>query len=166
MPYNWNTQRKNTSELQILELWPHNSLTKSGFAGFIIVTFCLILIPLLALAGTIIFWGLLPFMMITLWGIWVALQKNYKSNQILERLQFGSTRLELTRTNPSGEVQNWECEGYWSRAHLYLKEGPVPNYVTLNGNGREVEIGAFLSEDERKALYDELRKALALYKTN
>ena len=166
MPYSWNTQRKNTSELKILELWPHNSLTKGGFAGFIIVTFCLILIPLLALAGTIIFWGLLPFMMITLWGIWVALQKNYKSNQILERLQFGSTRLELTRTNPSGEVQNWECEGYWSRAQLYLKEGPVPNYVTLNGNGREVEIGAFLSEDERKSLYDELRKALALYTTN
>ena len=164
MPYRWNTQQYNTSGMLCLELWPHNSLPKKGFAGFILATFCLTLIPLLALTGTILFWGLLPFMMIALWGIWLALQKSYKRNQILERLQFGATQLELTRANPSGEIQSWECEGYWSRAHLYPKEGPVPNYVTLNGNGREVEIGAFLSEDERRSLYDELRTALALYK--
>ena len=30
--------------------------------------------------------------------------------------------------------------------------------VTLRGGGREVEIGAFLSEDERKALFDELSR--------
>ena len=166
MPYRWNTQQHNKSEMRLLELWPHNSLPKRGFAGFIMITFCLILLPLLSLTGTIIFWGLLPFMMMALWGIWVALQKSYKRNQILERLQFGETQLELTRTNPSGEVQSWECEGYWSLAQLYPRGGPVPNYVTLNGNGREVEIGAFLSEDERKSLYDELRTALALYKTN
>jgi uncharacterized membrane protein len=32
--------------------------------------------------------------------------------------------------------------------------------VTLKGMGREVEIGAFLSEDERIELYIELHKAL------
>lgn len=32
----------------------------------------------------------------------------------------------------------------------------MPHYVTLSGAGREVEIGAFLSEDERKELYAEL----------
>jgi uncharacterized membrane protein len=37
----------------------------------------------------------------------------------------------------------------------------VPNYVTLSGAGREVEIGAFLSEDERKALYGELSDRVA-----
>ena len=84
----------------------------------------------------------------------------------MEKLQFGATKLELTRTNPSGKVQIWKCEGYWSSAQLYPTEGPVPNYVTLNGNGREVEIGAFLSQDERKSLYAELRVELALYKTN
>ena len=42
-------------------------------------------------------------------------------------------------------------------------QGPLPNYVTLSGNGREVEIGAFLSEDERKSLFKELKSALASY---
>jgi uncharacterized membrane protein len=42
----------------------------------------------------------------------------------------------------------------------YDTDGPVPHYVTLQGAGREVEIGAFLSEDERCALYDELRREI------
>jgi uncharacterized membrane protein len=48
--------------------------------------------------------------------------------------------------------------------HLYGTEGPLPNYVTLSGNGREVEIGSFLSEDERKSLFKELQSALTKYK--
>ena len=36
----------------------------------------------------------------------------------------------------------------------------MPNYVTLTGGGREVEIGAFLTEEERIALYDDLKEKL------
>ena len=36
----------------------------------------------------------------------------------------------------------------------------MPNYVTLTGCGREVEIGAFLSEDERMALFQDLSRQL------
>ena len=38
--------------------------------------------------------------------------------------------------------------------------GPIPHYITLKGAGREVELGAFLSEEERVALHDDLRKRL------
>jgi len=41
--------------------------------------------------------------------------------------------------------------------HMHETGGPVPHYVTLSGNGREVEIGAFLSEDERVELFSELK---------
>jgi len=37
----------------------------------------------------------------------------------------------------------------------------MPNYVTMLGNGREVEIGAFLSEEERLALYANLCEMLS-----
>ena len=40
--------------------------------------------------------------------------------------------------------------------------GRVPQYLTLKGEGREVELGAFLTEDERVALAGEIRKTLAL----
>jgi uncharacterized membrane protein len=43
---------------------------------------------------------------------------------------------------------------------MHKHGGPVPNYVTLTGDGREVEIGAFLSEEERIALYGDLTQKL------
>lgn len=164
MPYRWIAYEDELSETRVVELWPHNSLPKNGFAAFIIITFVLTLFPLIALSGTILFWGLLPFMMLALWTIWVALKQSYKNNEIFERLSFDCKMLELIRMSSSGNNKSWTCEGYWSRVNLYASEGPVPFYVTLKGNGREVEIGAFLSEGERKSLYNELRTTLEGYK--
>ncbi len=166
MPYHWTTNSQNGRNIRILELWPHNSLPKKGFASFIMTTFILILLPLLSLSGTLVFWGLLPFLMLAIWAVWTAIQHSYKRNKIYECLSFGKQTLDLERTNPKGNTQNWSCEGYWSRASIYTREGPVPFYVTLSGNGREVEIGAFLSEDERKSLYEELRREIAHYKSH
>ena len=163
MPYDW-VQKDRVSEGRALELWPHNSLPPHGFVGFILATFCLITLPLFSLMGTVVFWALLPFLMITVAVIWFALRKNHFSRHIIERLTLGSDAIELVRQNPSGAVQSWSCNGYWAKVQLHQKGGPVPNYVTLSGNGREVEIGAFLSEDERKALYDDLRQAIKGYR--
>lgn len=67
---------------------------------------------------------------------------------------------QLIRINPKGDVQEWDCDRYWTKVTKYDDEGPVPHYITLRGKGREVEIGAFLSEEERIALYDDLQRAL------
>ena len=53
------------------------------------------------------------------------------------------------RHGPKGKRQDWEANPYWLRVTLHETDGPVPNYLTLKGDGREVELGAFLSEDER-----------------
>lgn len=163
MPYDW-IQKQQSPDSRIIELWPHNSLPPNGFAGFILATFTLITLPLYGLIGTAVFWALLPFLMVTLGVIWVALRRSYFNRQILERLTLDSEEIELVRHNPSGATQSWSCNGYWTKVQLHPKGGPVPNYVTLSGNGREVEIGAFLSEEERKALYDDLRNVVKAYK--
>ncbi len=61
MPYEWKTRPD--ASTQVLCLRPHQSLPAKGFASFILVTFVLILIPVLPLLGTVLLWGLLPFML-------------------------------------------------------------------------------------------------------
>ncbi len=135
-------------------------MTPKGFVLFIGVTFGLLLLPLLPLLGTFVLWGLLPFLMLALGGVWLAISSNQRSAQVMEVLTLTDNNAHLTRRNPRGDVQEWDCNRHWARPELHVQGGPVPNYVTLIGAGREVEIGAFLSEDERKALYGELADAL------
>lgn len=157
MPYQWTTAPDETP--QTLKLWPHNSLPARGMAAFVMVTFILICIPTLPLLGSPVLWGLLPFLLAAVWGIFHALQRNWKSRQILEVLTLTKDQAHLVRTDPKGDVQAWDCNRYWATITKYEKDGPIPHYVTLKGMGREVEIGAFLSEEERVALYDELQRA-------
>lgn len=157
MPYKWTSAPDETP--QTLRLWPHNSLPARGMAAFILATFAMILIPVITLLGTPVLWGLLPFALVPVWGMYHALQKNKRARNIVETLTLDEKQAHLTRTEPSGAVIEWDCNRYWTTITKYETDGPVPHYVTLKGKGREVEIGAFLSEDERVALYDELQRA-------
>lgn len=157
MPYEWNPD---TTAERTLTLWPHQSLPPKGFVAFIGVTFGLILLPLLPLLGTVLLWGLLPFLMLAVAGMWFALTRSRRNSQILEVLTLTDDQARLVRHNPTGQMQQWECNRYWATPEMHDRDGPVPYYVTLRGGGREVEIGAFLSEDERIALYNDLLRNL------
>ncbi len=159
MPYEWTKPLAESGEAQ-MRLWPHNSLPKAGFAAFIMATFLMILIPLFTMLGTKLLWGLLPFLMMAVAGIYYALQRNEKDRQIEEVLTVTANELHLSRTAPRQGLQEWSCNPYWAQVHLHETGGPIPNYVTLKGSGREVEIGAFLSEEERKGLFDDLTRLL------
>lgn len=158
MPYRWSdTPAPDEEELR---LWPHESLPPRGYAQFLLATFLFASIPLYLLLGTLLLWGLLPFMLLALGGLWYALDRNHRDAQLLEVLRLTPEEISLTRHNPDGTDQTWACNAFWTRLTLHPQGGPVPNYVTLSGGGREVEIGAFLSEDERKALYHDLLRHL------
>ncbi len=156
MPYSWTAPTAEADATRQLRLWPHNSLPPQGFAAMVLGFFALASLPLYGLLGTALLWGLLPFMLAATAALYYALRRNERDRQITEVLTVTPDTTQLTRTNPKGDIQTWESNTYWVRVALHPTGGPVPNYVTLKGKGREVEIGAFLSEDERKALYAEL----------
>ena len=160
MPYQW-SETSQLDKVQTLTLWPHQSLPPKGLAAFVLATFTMITLPLFGLLGTTLLWGLLPFLMIAVLGIWYALSRSQKDRSILEVLTISPDETRLVRHNPRTNVQDWICTTYWVRPTLHRNEGPVPNYVTMLGNGREVEIGAFLSEEERLALYAKLCEMLS-----
>jgi uncharacterized membrane protein len=107
-----------------------------------------------------VLWGVLPFLLLAVAAIWWALEASYKRARLHEALTISDDTVHLVRTDPRGRRQEWDCNSYWTQVSMHPQGGPVSFYVTLKGKGREVEIGAFLSEDERKALYGELSDAL------
>lgn len=155
MPYAW-SDSDSTSDSRTLDIWPHRSLSRRGFAGFILITCVMLCFPLLPLLGTVALWGILPFLILAVTAVWMAIEASYKAGRLHEALTIREGEVRLVRTNPRGDRQEWNCNSYWTQVNLHPTGGPVDYYVTLAGKGREVEIGAFLSEDERKALYGEL----------
>ncbi len=158
MPYEWLPPSGPETRLH---LWPHRALTPGGFAGFVAVTAAMMAVPMLALVGTPALWGVLGFAALAMVGVWAALRRSDADRAITEDLTLSPDRITLVRTGPRGRQQAWEANPYWVRVVLHAKAGPVPNYVTLQGGPREVELGAFLSEDERIALQREVQAALA-----
>ncbi len=157
MPYQWN--QTSGSELE-LRLWPHNSLPPRWAVRVVLSVFLFGLIPLMAVLGSALLWGLLPFLLLTVLGLWLALQSNYRSRSVFEVFTLTGTQARLVHHHPGRGQQEWTCNRFWARPAMHKQGGPVPNYVTLTGDGREVEIGAFLTEEERIALFDDLTKKL------
>lgn len=164
MPYAWQEPDPDvTATLPVarLHLWPHRSLTRGGFAGFIGGTAALICLPALTVIGSPVLWGLLPFFVLTVGGVWWAIRRNQRDTEIIEDLMLTPTLLSLARHGPHGRRQDWQANPHWVQVMLHASGGPVKNYLTLRGNGREVELGAFLTEDERIALRRELQDRLS-----
>lgn len=146
-------------------LWPHRSLSRRGFVWFIGLTAGLICLPLLALLGSKYLWVMLPFLAAAVAAIWYFLERSYRDGMILETLTVWSDHIALVRQNPRGKAQHWQANPYWVSVKMHPNSGPasgpVDNYITLHGNNRDVEIGAFLSAGERKILLTELQAVLA-----
>ncbi len=161
MPYEWTHSDDGKDPLHHLSLWPYRSLPRRGFVWFIGLTAALISLPLLSLLGTGYLWFMLPFLAAAVAAIWYFIERSYKDGTVVETLTIWSDHMELTRQNPRAASQNWQANPYWVEVKMHPTSGPVEHYITLRGDGREVEIGAFLSVAERKILLSELQGVLA-----
>ncbi|GAB4259479.1 MAG: DUF2244 domain-containing protein [Pararhodobacter sp.] len=148
-----------------LRLWPHNALPAKGFVMAIGLTAVTLSMPLLAVIGSPVLWGLLPFALIAIWGLWYALDRNWRDRQILEEMELSRAGVILHRFNPRGPIQDWRADPHWITLKLVPKGGPVEDYLILTGGGREVELGAFLMPDERRKLHDDLSAVLLRLKS-
>lgn len=158
MPYQWTADPQTPATS--LRLWPYRSLPKTGFVWFIGATAILLTLPLISQLGTPGLWVLLPFLLAAITGIWVALQHSYRTGAISEELTLTRDLITLHRHTPRRPDQSWQANPHWVRTALHPTGGPVPQYLTLSGNGREVELGAFLTPEERKELHALLLKHL------
>jgi uncharacterized membrane protein len=158
MPYEWLPPDEGQARLR---LRPHRSLGVRGFVAFIAVTAALLSLPVLTLLGRPALWMILAFIVTTVWGLWVALRRNARDLDLIEEFTLTRDEARLVRRAPGMGEQVWSANPYWVSVQVYPSKGPVEHYLTLKGAGREVELGAFLTPEERIALADELRLSLA-----
>lgn len=158
MPYQWLPQ--SDPQMQKLRLWPYRSLSRRGFAGVMGAAATLLTLPLMTQLGTGGLWILLGFMVAVLAGLWTALQHSFKTGTVTEDLVLTRDLITLRRTNPGAAPQDWQANPHWVRVTLY-PTATIRNYLTLSGNQREVELGAFLQPSERQEIHDRLQQLLA-----
>jgi uncharacterized membrane protein len=142
-----------------LTLWPHRSLSPRGFRIVLGIAAVGLAVPLFPLAGTSAAWGLAPFLLAALLALWFAIRRSYADGRLTEELRLWPDLITVERREPHGAVRRWHANPHWVRLRLF-ENARIEKYLTLTGNGREIELGAFLSPEEREALYRDLRRAL------
>lgn len=162
MPYAWKqtAPEQSGAVLYQLDLWPHRSLPRKGFVWVIGVTAIGLVIPMLAVIGSGAMWGLLPCALLVIWALWRAIERSYVSGTAHERLLLSQSQLRLIRSDPGRKDRVWQTNPHWVRTRISTN-GPVEDYLILTDGQREIELGAFLSPEERIALRDELDRKIA-----
>ena len=143
----------------LLTLRPNRSLGRTGVTWLLSTVAGGLAIPLLPFLGTSVGWALLPFLIVPLLLLYGFLRLNYRDGQLTETLCLWPELITVTRRNPAGTEQFWQAHPFWVKLKIQ-PDGRPENYLTLKGNGREIELGAFLSPEERVALHDTIESAI------
>lgn len=152
-------RERNDRPVYDVTLWPNQSLTRRGYLIAMAAAGAGLALPLIGLAGTKAFWPLAAFLVLPLMALHYAFRRNARALRIEERLQVWPDEVRVQRREPDGRVLRWQAEPMRVRLRLH-KDARVEDYLTLSGGGREIELGAFLSPEERVALAGEIEAAL------
>ncbi len=141
-------------------LWPNRSLGPVGFRNTMLILALGFALPVLPFVWAGGFWILLPFITAAFAALWLAFKANNRHGQLREHVSLWKDLIAVERHELSGEVKRWSCNPYWMRSKLVKDGGPVDNYLTLIGSDREIELGAFLSPEERVELLADIKAAI------
>lgn len=137
-----------------ITIWPHRSLGRVGFRNtmiLVIVGMSIPMFPLLIAAAT---WAVLPFGIIPIALLYLLFKRNYRDGRLTEELRIWPDLIAVERREPDGTIHRWHANPYWLR--IKLQDEPIENYLTLEGNQRTIELGAFLSPNERAKLKSDI----------
>ncbi|GAB2177850.1 DUF2244 domain-containing protein [Dongia sp. agr-C8] len=145
-------------------LYPHRSLGRKGYAFLIAGT-----------AAIVFLYGLV-FLAIGAWPIfgflggewllfWFLFRRHHSGDDRAERIRLYADRLVFERYDRRGGHTTEQLQPYWLNVILERAEEP-DNTLYLRSHGRSIQVGAFLSGQERRELADELRAVLARHRSS
>lgn len=156
-----------TAEWQII-VQPNRSMswTQSMWLLAGITVLLLSISTVFALKGL---WLILPFAGLEVAALAYCMYRVADSGYLCEVISIGETEIRVEkgrqrrcRSTRGGPEATCTFPRGWARVLLIEDRGSwYPNKVLIGASGRQVELGAFLVEDEKKDLVEELRRVLA-----
>lgn len=143
-----------------VRLWPHRSLKPGGFRVLMWISAAAFALPILALSRTPAALALAPYAGVAFLALWALMKLSYRSGKLTEELRLWRDAIAVERREPRGDIRRWSANPYWVDVEI-SDTRDIERYLTLRGGGRRIELGAFLTPEERVALADELRTRLA-----
>lgn len=104
-------------------------------------------------------WPVLPFAGIEIAALWLALRHLQRHADDEERIDVEEAEITITRL-VAGHREQHRFSRYWARMRLEPAPGSRVRRLILRSHGRELEIGRLLTDPQRQALADELKKKL------
>jgi uncharacterized membrane protein len=139
-------------------LYPNRSLHPAGFA---VLMAAIVLVSGAIGAGFVMVgaWPVSGFLGLDVVLLYLAFRWNDRQARRAEFVRLDRDGLTVRRLHPDGCSQSWRFEPYWVRVGLE-QVGRHERRLVLRSHGRQVAIGAFLTQDERVELAHALEAAL------
>mgnify|MGYP003307552235 CR=1 FL=1 len=144
-----------------IRLVPNRSLDSYGTKVVFALIACGFLLPIIPFIGSPIGTTLTIFSGLTFYLFLALLQKNFQEGHTFEEILISKRKIIVVHKEKNKEQKTWEGNPYWTRVDVDIHNAKLKNYLTLAGKGRHIELGAFLSPDERIELRDKIQNALA-----
>lgn len=139
-------------------LWPNRSLGRVGFRYTMLIVIIGMAIPMIPLLIAASSWALLPFGLVPIALLYFLFKRNYRDGRLTEELRIWPDLITVERREPNGALHQWHANPYWIRIKMH--DEPIENYLTLEGNQRTIELGAFLSPEERVSLKSDIENVI------
>ena len=140
------------------DLTPNVSLSPRGARVF----FAAVCVPTLGIAGaaTVLgFWPILPFAGLEMLLLGWALYANMQRRHVHETIDVSETQVVIEYSR--GETKRFVFPRHWARVKIRRPKSPLQRgQLVIESHGRVLEVGQFLSEEERQRLAAELRQLI------
>ena len=138
---------------------PNRSLTRRqlqlAFGG--IATSCLGIASVFAVFGM---WPILPFAGAEVIAVGIGFYLSAMSGREIEVVSVDSDKVAVEKRRQR-VCQRWELQRTWAQIRLLPPRFRwYPTRLVIRSRGKEVELGGFLTEEERERLAAELRQAI------
>jgi uncharacterized membrane protein len=145
-----------------LVLYPNRSLSTTGFA---VLMAAIVVVSVAIGAGFMMIgaWPVTGFLGLDVLLLYLAFRWNFRQARRAEFVRLDRDGLSVRRLEPDGRSYAWQFEPYWVRIALE-QVGRHHRRLVLRSHGRQLTIGAFLTEDERVELAHALQAALLEYR--